>query len=196
LSNVLNGLKIKGVVDKDVFSDSLSWDKDISHMDDVIPIVASTYANNLYPVGFSFSLWPPDMHISNQTFTFESIKNQTVTYRIEFPKGISVTATDTLNKSILKGKTTDGREYIEVFFASDKEVEIDTITCVLVASSLYMLGQFLPCIISLVLVVILIIVVYILKRKRRGRKLVIREEADALGYEGEDFYVPPPSSSK
>ena len=196
MSNVLNGLKIKGVVDKDVFSDSLSWDKDISHMDDVIPIVASTYANNLYPVGFSFSLWPPDMHISNQTFTFESIKNQTVTYRIEFPKGISVTATDALNKSILKGKTTDGREYIEVFFASDKEVEIDTITCVLVASSLYMLGQFLPCIISLVLVVILIIVVYILKRKRRGRKLVIQEEVDASGYEGEDFYVPPPPSSK
>ena len=196
MSNVLNGLKIKGVVDKDVFSDSLSWDKDISHMDDVTPIVASTYANNLYPVGFSFSLWPPDMHISNQTFTFESIKNQTVTYRIEFPKGISVTATDTLNKSILKGKTTDGREYIEVFFASDKEVEIDTITCVLVASSLYMLGQFLPCIISLVLVVILIIVVYILKRKRRGRKLVIQEEVDASGYEGEDFYVPPPPSSK
>jgi hypothetical protein len=196
MSNVLNGLKIKGVVDKDVFSDSLSWDKDISHMDDVTPIVASTYANNLYPVGFSFSLWPPDMHISNQTFTFESIKNQTVTYRIEFPKGISVTATDTLNKSILKGKTTDGREYIEVLFASDKEVEIDTITCVLVASSLYMLGQFLPCIISLVLVVILIIVVYILKRKRRGRKLVIQEEVDASGYEGEDFYVPPPPSSK
>ena len=196
MSNVLNGLKIKGVVDKDVFSDSLSWDKDISHMDDVIPIVASTYANNLYPVGFSFSLWPPDMHISNQTFTFESIKNQTVTYRIEFPKGISVTATDTLNKSILKGKTTDGREYIEVFFASYEEAEIDTITCVLVASSLYILGQFLPCIISLALVVILIIVVYILKRKRRGRKLVIQEEVDASGYEGEDFYVPPPPSSK
>ena len=196
MSNVLNGLKIKGVVDKDVFSDSLSWDKDISHMDDVIPIVASTYANNLYPISFSFSLWPPDMHISNQTFTFESIKNQTVTYRIEFPKGISVTATDTLNKSILKGKTTDGREYIEVFFASDEEAEIDTVTCVLVASSLYMLGQFLPCIISLVLVVILIIVVYILKRKRRGRKLVIQEEVDASGYEGEDFYVPPPPSSK
>ena len=196
MSNVLNGLKIKGVVDKDVFSDSLSWDKDISHIDDVIPIVASTYANNLYPVGFSFSLWPPDIHISNQTFTFESIKNQTVTYRIEFPKGISVTATDTLNKSILKGKTTDGREYIEVFFASDEEAEIDTVTCVLVASSLYMLGQFLPCIISLALVVILIIVVYILKRKRRGRKLVIQEEVDASGYEGEDFYVPPPPSSK
>lgn len=196
MPNVLNGLKIKGVVDKDVFSDSLSWDKDISHMDDAPPIVASTYANNLYSISFSFSLWPPDMHISNQTFTFESINNQSVTYRIEFPKGISVTATDTLNKSILKGKTTDGREYIEVIFASDEEAEIDTVTCVLVASSLYILGQFLPCIISLVLVVILIIVVYILKRKRRGRKLVIQEEADASGYEGEDFYVPPPPSSK
>jgi hypothetical protein len=34
------------------------------------------------------------------------------------------------------------------------------------------------------------------KRKRRGRKLVIQEEVDASGYEGEDFYVPPPPSSK
>ncbi len=197
MSNVLNDLKIKGVIDKDVFSDSLSWDKDISHMDDVTPVVVSTYANNLYPISFSFSLWPPEMHISNQTFTFESIKNQSVTYRIEFPKGISVTATDTLNKSILKGKTTDGREYIEVIFASDEEVKIDTVACVLVASSLYMLGQFLPCIISFALVVILLIIVYIFKRKRRGGKhIVIQEKADTSGYEGEAFYVPPPPPSK
>ena len=196
MSNVLNGLKIKGIVDKEVFSDSLSWDKDISHMDAVTPVVASAYANNLYPVSFSFSLWPPEMHISNQNFTFESIKNQSVTYRIEFPKGVSVTATDTLNKSILKGNTTDGREYIEVFFAPGEDEKIDTITCVIVASSLYMLGQFLPCIISFVLVVILTIIVYMLRRKRRGRKLVIREDTSASGYEGEDFYVSPPPSSK
>lgn len=196
MSNVLNGLKIKGVVDKGVFSSSLSWDKDISHMDDVAPVVVSTYANNLYPISFSFSLWPPKMRISNQAFTFESIKNQSVTYRIEFPKGISVTATDTLNKSILKGKSTDGREYIEVFFASDEEAEIDTVACTLVASSLYLLGQFLPCIISFALVVVLLIIVYMFKKKRRGRGLVIQKETDASGYEGEAFYVPPSPPSK
>jgi hypothetical protein len=196
MSNMLNGLKINGIIDKDIFSDSLRWDKDISHMDDVIPIITSTYANNLYPISFSFSLWPPKMHISNQTFTFKSIKNQSVTYRIEFPKGISVTATDTLNKSILKGKTKDGREYIEVVFASDEEVKIGTVACTLVASSLYLLGQFLPCIISFVLVVILLIIVYIFKRKRRGRKLVIQEKTDDSDYEGEAFYVPPSPPSK
>ncbi len=196
MSRVFSGLKMKGVVDKDVFSDSLSWDKDISHMDDVVPVITSNYANNLYPVSFDLSLWPPGTHISNQTFIFESIRNQSVTYRIVFPKGISVKATDTLNKSILKGKTTDGREYIEVFFALDEEGETDIVTCVLVASSLYMLGQFLPCIISFVLVVILIIIIYMFRKKRRGRKRVIQEEADTSGYEGEDFYVPPPPSSK
>jgi len=194
MSNVLNGLKIKGVVDKDVFSDSLSWDKDISNMDDVAPVVASSYANKLYPVVFRLSLWPPDIRISNQTFTLESIENQSVTYRIIFPKGISVTGKDTLNKSILKGKTPDGREYVEVSFASDEEMKTDVLTCVLVASPLYTLGQFLPCIISLVLVVILIIIVYLFRKKKKGKKLVIQEEVDATGYEGEDFYVPPPSS--
>jgi len=196
MSRVFSGLKMKGVVDKDVFSDSLSWDKDISHMDDIVPVVTSNYANNLYPVSFGLSFWPPGTHISNQTFIFESIKNQSVTYRLVFPKGISVKATDTLNKSILKGKTTDGREYIEVFFASDEEGEMDIVTCVLVASSLYMLGQFLPCIISFILVVILIIILYMFRKKRRGRKLVIQEEVDTSGYESEDFYVPPPPSSK
>jgi len=196
MSRVLSGLTMKGVVDKDVFSDSLSWDKDISHMDAVVPVIASNYANNLYPVNFGLSFWPPGTHISNQTFIFESIKNQSVTYRIVFPKGISVQATDTLNKSILKGETTDGREYIEVFFASDEEGGIDTITCVLVASSLYMLGQFLPCIISFVLVLILVMIIYMFRKKRRGKKLVIQEEVDTSGYEGEDFYVPPPPSSK
>jgi len=196
MSRVLNGLEMKGVVDKDVFSDSLGWDKDISHMDDVVPVITSNYANNLYPVSFGLSFWPPGTHISNQTFVFESIKNQSVTYRIVFPKGISVSATDTLNKSILKMKTTDGREYIEVFFASDEEGKTDTVTCVLVASSLYMLGQFLPCIISFVLVVILIIIIYMFRKKRRGKKLVIQEEVDSSGYEDEDFYVPPPPSSK
>jgi len=196
MSNVLNGLKIKGVVDKEVFSDSLSWDKDISNMDDVAPVVASSYANKLYPVVFRLSLWPPDIRISNQTFTLESRENQSVTYRIIFPKGISVTGKDTLNKSILKGKTPDGREYVEVSFASDEEMKTDVLTCVLVASPLYTLGQFLPCIISLVLVVILIIVIYLFRKKKKGKKLVIQEDADATGYEGEDFYVPPPPSSK
>jgi len=196
ISNVLNGLKMKGVIDKDVFSNSLSWDKDIAHMDDTVPVVASTYANNLYPVDFGLSFWPPGIHISNQTFTFEGIENQSVTYRILFPKGISATATDTLNKSILTGKTTDGREYIEVSFAPDEETETDTITCKLVASSLYMLVQFLPCIISFVLVVILIIIVYMIRKKKKGRKLVVQEEVDATGYADEDFYVPPPPSSK
>jgi hypothetical protein len=194
MSNVLNGLKIKGIVDKNAFSDSLHWDKDISNMDDVNPVVISSYANNLFPISFSFSLWPPKLYISNQTFIFQSINNQSVHYRIEFPKGISVTPADNLNKSILKGKTIDGREYIEVFFNSSDNAEINAITCVIVASSFFLIGQFLPCIISLVLVVILLIIVYLFSKKRRGRKVTIRKEENASGYEGENFYVPPPSS--
>ena len=81
-------------------------------------------------------------------------------------------------------------------WAADEEGITDTITCVLVASSLYMLGQFLPCIISFVLVVILLIIIYMFRKKRRGRTLVIKEEVNSSGYEGEDYYTPPPPSSK
>jgi len=192
MSNALNGLKIKGVIDKDIYSDSLIWDQDISHMDDVSPIICSNHANKLYPVSFGLSIWPPSTHISNQTFRLKGIENQTVTYRVIYPKGISVNAKDTLNKSILKGKTIDGREYIEISFEPDEYIESDILSCKIVASSLYMLGQFLPCIISFVLVIILIVIVYILRKKRRGKKMVVQEEMDTTGYEDEDFYVPPP----
>ena len=194
LSGILHDLEIKGIIDREVFSDSLSWNKDISQMDDVKPIIASTYANNLYPVRFSFSVLPPSIEIANQSFTFTSRINQSTTYRLLFPKGISVTATDMSNKSLTKGETVDGKEYIEVFFESDDEVKSLTVTCMLVASPLFMLGQFLPCIISFILVIILIIIVYIFRRKRKGRKIIIKEKAGDSSYEGEDFYVPPPPS--
>ena len=195
LSRVLNGLTIKGVIDKDVFFDSLNWDRDISNMDDVIPVIASTYAHNVYPVAFNLSLWPPDLRIFNQSFNLESLENQSVTYRIVFPKGISVAAKDTLNRSIIEGETSDGREYIEITFDSDEGIVTDILLCELAASSLYMLGLFMPCILSLILVIILIIVVYLIRKRRKGGKIK-QDETVTTGYEDQDFYVPPPPSSK
>lgn len=195
LSDVLDGLKIKGIIDKKVFSESLNWDGDISYMEGVDPVIVSTYANNLYSVGFKLSFWPPAISISNQTFNLASLENRSVTYRIVFPKGISVRASDTLNKSIIKGKTSDGREYVELSFASGDDVETDILLCKLSASPFYVLGLFLPCIISLILVVVLIIIVYLIRKKRKGGK-VKQEDVDLTGYEEQDYYVPPPPDSK
>ena len=182
LYNVLNDLKIKGVVDKDGFSESLTWDGDISNMDGVAPVVVSNYAHEIYPVAFSLSLWPPEISISNQSFYLEGLENQSVTYRIIFPKGISVKAKDDLNKSIIKGKTNDGREYVELLFAFDEDIGTDVVLCELYASPLYLLGLFLPCILSLVLVVILIIVVYLIRKKRRGRKIPALDKTESALY--------------
>lgn len=195
LSDVLNNLKINGVVDKDVFYDSLNWDGDISNMDNVIPVIVSTYAHNIYPVAFNLSFWPPGISISNQLFNLKGLEKQSVTYRITFPKGISVNARDTLNKSMIKGKTNDGREYVELSFDSDEDVEMDIVLCEIGVSPVYVLGLFLPCILSLVLVVILIIITYLIRKKRKGRK-IIREDTESTGYDDQDYYVPPPPSTK
>ena len=191
-SDVLNNLKIKGIVDKDAFYDSLNWDGDISNMDNVVPVVVSTYAHNIYSIDFNLSFWPPEISISNQTFNLKGIESQSVTYRIIFPKGISVNARDALNESMIKGKTNDGREYVELSFDPDEFAEIYVFLGEIGASPVYVLGLFLPCILSLVFVVILIIVVYLIRKKRRGGK-IIQKDTESTGYEDQEYYVPPPT---
>jgi hypothetical protein len=117
-------------------------------------------------------------------------------YRIVFPKGISVTASDEHNLTITKGKTSDDRIYIEFSFPPESMIESDVLTCSLTASPLYLVGLFIPCILSFVLVIILIVVVYLIRKKRRGGgKIFHREKPEQSGYEGEDYYVPPPPGS-
>lgn len=195
LGFVMNDLEIKGIIDRDSFYESLTWDEDISNMDDVTPVVVSNYANNLYSIGINLSLWPPNIHISNQTFNLTGLDNKSVTYRIIFPNGIEIEASDQLNKSIIKGNTSDGREYVEISFDPDEGIIADIVLCELSASPLYIVGLFLPCILSFVLVVILVIIVLMIRKKRQGGK-VIQEESEPTGYEGQDFYVPPPPNSK
>ena len=192
---IMNGLKTKGIVDKNIFEKSLNWDEDISNMDGLIPIDVYTYSHNIYPIQLNLSLWPLDVDISDQTFVFNSISGKTVTYKIIFPKGISAEAKDGNQQSIAVGKTNEGREYIEVTYRGSDEQQTETISCKLTASSLYVVGLFMPCILSLILVIILIIIVFLLKRKLRGRKIP-KEEIDSSGYEGEEYYVPPSPSSK
>ncbi|UCD13136.1 MAG: hypothetical protein JSW60_06130, partial [Thermoplasmatales archaeon] len=193
LYDVLNNLEMQGAVNKDVFYDSLKWDGDIANMDNVNPVKISIYANNIYSIDFNLSFWPPGITVSNQTFSLKSLENRPVTYCIIFPKGISVDAKDTLNKSMIQGETSDGREYIELSFEADDSVETNVVVCKLSTSSFYLLGLFLPCLLSLLLVIILIIIVYLIRKKKKGRKIIHEE---VTGYEDQDYYVPPPPQSK
>ena len=64
-------------------------------------------------------------------------------------------------------------------------------------SSLFIVGVFVPCIVSLVIALILIIIIFLIRKKRKGKKIETPiEDEEITGYEDEDFYVPPPPDSK
>ena len=48
-------------------------------MDDIVPVVVSNYANEVYAVGFNVSLWPAELTLAPQRFTLQGLQNQTVT---------------------------------------------------------------------------------------------------------------------
>ena len=115
---------------------------------------------------------------------------------IIFPHGISIEASDLMNKSHVK-ETEDGKKYIEITFdASESDLTVE-VSCKMVPSMLFIIGVFMPCIISLIIAIILIIIIYMLRKKRkaRGVSAPIREE-EYSGYENEDYYIPPPPNSK
>ncbi len=70
-------------------------------MDDVVPVVVSNYANEVYMVGFNVSLWPAELSVVPQQFTFQGIENQTVTYRIVFPRGIEINASENSGRPLI-----------------------------------------------------------------------------------------------
>jgi hypothetical protein len=201
LSVILHGLHVKGTLDKKVFSNSLLWDGDISAMDDVIPVVVSNTANQAYTVLFNVSLWPVDLAFTPQTFALRGIENQTVTYRIIFPQGITVNASTDTGKSMITGKTNDGHDFVELSFDPESAQQLTVLTCVLNASPVYVIWIFLPCLLVFVLLIVLVVIIYLIRKKRGGlrrgkRKLFEPEDNEPADYSGEDYYVPPPPSSK
>ena len=201
LSEIFHGLRGKGIIDRKIFSNSLVWDGDISAMDNVVPIVISNYANEVYTVGFNVSLWPADLTLAPQRFTIRGVENQTVTYRIIFPLGIMVNASDSVGKSLITGKTNDGRDFVELSFDAESSMQSTVLTCVLNVSPVYVLGLFLPCILVFILLIVLVVIIYLIRKKRgglrRGKgKLFEPEDNEPSDYGEQDYYVPPPPPKK
>jgi hypothetical protein len=169
-------------------------------MDDVVSVVVSNYANEVHMVGFNVSLWPADLSVRPQQFTLQGIANQTVTYRIIFPRGIDINASEDTGRPLIIGTTNDGRDYVELSFNGSVTGQPSVLTCVLSASPVYVLGLFLPCILVFLLLVVLIVIIYLIRKKRGGlrrgkRKLFEPEDNEPSDYSGQEYYVPPPPSS-
>jgi hypothetical protein len=200
LSEIVHGLEVKGATDRTLFSNSLVWDGDISAMDDVVPVVVSNYANEVYTVGFNMSLWPAELTLVPQQFMLQGMENQTVTYRIIFPRGITVNTSDSAGKPFITGKTNDGRDYVELTFDTGSAAQSTVLTCVLNVSPVYVLGLFLPCLLVFMLLVVLAVIIYLIRKKkgglRRGKgKIFEPEDNEPAEYGKQDYYVPPPPPS-
>lgn len=188
---------VDGRVNRDAFDESLGrWDGNIADMDADTPVKVVSYAHSSYPVSFDLSFLPPKFEVVNQSFNFTGLQNQNVIYRMIFPHGTNVSFNDSLDRAVLK-ETDDGRKYIEISFNASEAGLTDEISCKIVPSSLFIVGIFMPCIVSLIITIILIIVIYIIRKKRKGRKeIVIERESEGFGgYEDQDYYVPPPPPS-
>ncbi len=193
-AGILAGLKVNGFVDRALFRNSLQWNEDVTSMDALSPVVIPVYARCLYSVPFGVSVFPPEFNISHPVFTLQGISDQEVLYRVIFPNGIDVVSAEgVFDNEIVMGETADGCDYLEVVFDDAEELS-GFLTCQLAVSPVYVLGLFLPCILSVILVVILIVVLVIVRRKKRGGGFVSepRPAAREQSYEEEEYYVPPP----
>jgi hypothetical protein len=207
LINILPGLKINGLEKRDVFDQSIaSWDGDITNMDADEPVTTASDAHSYYPINFGLSFSPPKFEINEQSISLIGLQSQNVTYRMLFPRGTTVDASDSLNK-LVPGKTSDGREYIEISFSASESGLTDNVRFKIVPSPLFALSIFLPCIVCLIIAVVLIIAILIIRKKRKGfggkrsrpkktKESKEDEEEESGGYEEQEYYVPPPPSSK
>jgi len=199
MTNLLPELEITGTINRGLFESSLVWDEDINNMDKNTPVTTNSYAKCTYPVHFDLSIIPPGFSIPTQTYNFTGLKNQSVTYRIIFPHGIDIQVSDLQGKAKVK-KTDDDRKYLEISFTTSEDNLTVDVSCKMIPSALFVIGIFTPCIISLIITIILITVIIMLRKKRKTRKTGIppttMEPEEPTGYEGEDYYIPPPPGSK
>ncbi len=200
LSEIFQDMQVNGFIDRAAFSNSLVWDGDISTMDAVVPVIISNYATEVSTFKFNMSLWPAELTLAPQRFTLQGLENQTVTYRIIFPRGVSVNVSETTGKPLITGITNDGRNYVELVFDAGSTMLSTELVCVLNVSPVYVLGLFLPCILVFILLLVLIVIIFLIRKKkgglRRGKgKLFTPEDNEPVEYSEQEYYVPPPPPS-
>lgn len=200
ISKIIEGLEVKGNVGNKRFEESLQWDQDILHMDAEKPVTTRVYAYTTHPLNLHISITPPSVKIPDQTYNFTGLKNQSVTYKIIFPNGIALQVYDKYDKAVVK-QTNDERQYLEVTFTPDESDMRMDVVCSITPSALFLIGLFIPCMISIFITLVLLIVLVTIRKKRGGKRRYAKqrepvyEEGDT-GYEDRDYYIPPPPGSK
>jgi len=199
IPQIISGLKINGKINREKFDESINKEVNFSDVNKEPPVTPEIYANTIHHVRYNYSILPPSFDIPIQKYNFKGLENESITYRMFFPKGLSVDIiNDTLGKAKIK-KTKDNREYIEVSFSSEEADIISTVSCKLTPSWLFMIGLFMPCIITFIVVLILIIAIFFIRKKRKYKKPAPAHQEggeDYGGYEEENYYIPPPPGSK
>jgi hypothetical protein len=196
IKQIFNNIELESKTNKEKFIESLSWDGNISDMDEENPVQVVSYSHSTYPAMFSISFIPPSFKINERSFTFQGIKNQNVTYRMEFPSGLTIHVRDTLEKAIIQTKE-DGKTFFSVTFDPSESELSDTVTLTIIPSTLFIIGIFMPCILSLIITIILVVVIYMIRRKRKNnRGIIVKHEHNNYNdLESQDYYVPPPPPS-
>jgi hypothetical protein len=198
LKSVISKLEVRASIKENDFEKSLDWDGNILRMDALNPVKVKASAHSSYPISFNFGLLPPKFNIPSIKFNFSGMEDYDVTYKIIFPNDVSLSVSDSQNKSYVK-EMSDGREYVEISFGTSEANLSVAVSCKITPSALFILGVLTPCVVSFIITIILIILILIIRKKRRGRKAVtgpMIDDSDSSSYEDEDYYTPPPPRSK
>ena len=198
--HLIKNIDVSGNINQKDFEESLEWDEDITNMDSEKPVKTVSYSYTSQPSKFDVSIVPPGIKIPRQKYNFTGIENQTVTYRIIFPSGININVDDNYDKTVIK-KTKDERSYLEITFTPEESDMSVDVNCDISPSAFFVIGLFTPCIISIFITLILLVVLITLRKKRGGRIKPTKQREPAYeekdtGYQDQDYYIPPPPSSK
>ncbi len=189
---IIPSLKGGAQIDRDQFDQTIQWDENISSMHDLDPVELVNYMHSSYPLSFGFSVIPPSFNINIQNLTFSGIDGENVTYSLVFPAGISVMVNDSLDR--VYTETVNGKTVVHLSFNETEGSLIDVVSISLYPTAFYIIGLFVPCIVSVIITVILFIVVYLIRKKRNQFHVdnSSRVPTEEDSFEDQDYYVPPP----
>ena len=206
LNNFLNSMKamceenlsklfnktFKTDVNSNILERSLKWDEDINKMDSDLPINISFSGKYQKDLPINLSFVPPSVTLSDLSFNLSGLPNYNVSYKIVFPKGLSVK-----NKNgFSKGKTKDDREFVALSFKKGENLSGYPIKFRLKASPMFLFFALQPCWIVFTIVFLIIIILILARKKRKGKEAYpIRPprkiEKKVEEEEEEGFYTPP-----
>ncbi|MBS3748986.1 MAG: hypothetical protein KGY67_04730 [Candidatus Thermoplasmatota archaeon] len=184
--------------DQDTFEDSLEWTGNISSMDAEDPVVLRQCMESTAPLSCQFKLFPPQFSFEAQNLTFVGVAEETVMYNMTFPKGVSVSVLSS-SQEVKMLTDSDGRDLLSVRLNASENGKVASVLLLMKPSLLYIIGLFIPCIISVIITFILFIVVYIIRKKRNTFRQNYHHGSagdEPEEYENEAYYVPPKPPSK